>query len=487
MRGFGTVWFATAVLAAAAPVSVAVGAPASATPRQVSAHHVAARGDFDGDGKADLVAGAPGGNRVRVIYTKAKPGGSHAQWLDSPDADALDFGATLAVGDFNGDGYADLAVGAPDYTGSDTVERGAVFIFDGGKHGLHYEGAVFKGPDDFDDDNELGTSLAAGKVNQDRFADLAIGNPGPAGGGDSSGSVLVLFGSASGLSLTGAIGIGSAKPVEQGDFGTSVALGDVNGDGHTDLIVGEPGGGHLVPSSSDMAGDIQVFYGTSAGLGPKHQTFFGSPLGAAGSLGWALAAGKINHDKYTDIVAGAPAATVHGQTLAGKVVVMFGGKHGLSAANRRVFSEDSPHVSGAAASTDRFGYAVAVGDLSADGRADVVVGAPGAAAAKQPAGGAVYVFRGTKSGATAAHSQRLTQASKGVPGAAVSGAELGTAVSTIGTAVAAHRNLLIGIPAKHLGGWVIELHGGSKGVTGTHARRLKDPSPGEGFGGAFAA
>jgi FG-GAP repeat protein len=484
MQGRGSVWLATVALAAAAPVSVAL--TASAAPRPPAAHHVAARGDFDGDGTPDLVAGAPGGDRVRVIYSKATPGGSHSQWIDSPDPDALDFGATLAVGDFNGDGYADLAVGAPDYTGSDTVQRGAVFIFNGSKTGLHDKGVVFKGPDDFDDDNELGTSLAAGKANTDRFGDLAIGNPGPAGGGDSSGSVLVVFGSATGLSLTASIGLSSAAPVENGEFGTSVAFGDVNGDGHTDLIVGEPGGGSILPSSSDYAGDIQVIYGTAAGLGPKHKTLGGSTLGAAGALGWSLAAGDVNHDGYTDVVAGAPAATVHGQTLAGKAVVLLGGKHGLSAKNRRVFSEDSPRVPGAAVSTDRFGYSVAVGDLTGDRRADVVVGAPGAVADKQPAGGAVYVFRGAASGATTKHCQRLTQASKGIPGVPLSGSELGSAVATLGTAAAAHRDLLIGVPAMHKGGVILVLRGGSGAVTGKHVHVHKDAATGDGFGSAFA-
>jgi hypothetical protein len=468
-------------------VSLTVPAASSAAPRLAAKAPVAARGDFDGDGKADLVAGAPGHARVRVVYTKAKPGGSHAQWISAPDSNAFAFGSALAVGDFNGDGFADLAVGAPGYTDIDGVEQGAVFIYSGSKSGLHYHGVVFKGPDDPDNDNELGASLSAGKVNADRFADLAIGNPGPAGGGDSTGSARLLFGSTAGLTTTGERDLGSILSVENGDFGTSVLLADVNGDGHADLVVGEPGGGPAVPSMFDPAGDIQIFYGAAAGLGTKSKMILGSTVHAQGALGTSLAGGFINRDRYADVVAGAPDATVGGKGLAGKVVVFAGGKNGLSAAHSRVFSEASRHVPGEAVSTDRFGFAVAVGDLTGDHRADVIVGAPGATASTQPSGGAVYLLRGTKAGVTAVSSRRLTQGSKGVPGAAISGSQFGQAVATLGSPSGARRYLVVGIPAKHKGGVVEVLHITASGLAGKHPRVLKDPTIGDAFGTVFAA
>jgi hypothetical protein len=492
MRRSRTVGFAVAAITVAAPVAVALtaSAPAAAAPRQVpAAHHAPVHVDFDGDGKADLVVSATGSGRVRVSYSKAKPGGSHTQWISAPETASYGFGSALAVGDFNGDGFADLAIGAPGFSDNmDDTEQGAVFIYAGSKTGLHYTGVAFKGPDDFDDDNELGAALAAGDVNSDGFADLVMGNPGPEGGGDGTGSVRIVFGSSAGLTTAGETGMGSPSPAEEGNFGASVALADVNGDGDKDLLVGEPGGGPALPTDATThSGDIQVFYGTASGIGPTHQTFLGSTMGAAGALGSSIAVGDINHDGYADVVSGAPYATVHGKALAGKVVVMFGGKHGLLAKHHRAISEASPHVAGSAVSTDRFGSAVAVGDLTADHRADVIVGDPGATAAKQPAGGAVYIFDGTKSGFTTRHSQRLTQATKGIPGAAVSGSELGTAVTTLPAAKAPGRHLLVGVPDKHKGGLVLVLHSGSSGVTGKHARAIKDSSPGDGFGSVFAA
>jgi hypothetical protein len=483
-RGVG---FAAAMVLLAAPAAVAIESAGSAVaaPAVAVKHPPKVRGDFDGDGKSDIVVGAPGGDRVRVVYSKAKP---HARWITSPDAQALDFGAALAIGDFNGDGFTDLAVGAPDYTNSeDSTEQGAVFIYEGSKTGLHYTGTVFKGPDAEDDDNELGMSLAAGDVNADGFADLAVSNPGPEGGGDGMGYVLVYFGTGAGLVESGKAVIVSADPVEEGNFGQSVALGDVNGDGFKDVIVGEPGGGAggITGDPSDHAGDVQVFYGKATGIGPKHTTFVGTKFSASGSLGWSVAAGDFNHDGYADVAAGAPDASVRGKALAGKVLVLFGHKHGMTAKGARVFSKATPHVPGAAVSTDRFGLAVAIGDVNDDRRADLLVGVPGGTAAGKPAAGEVYVLHGTKTGLAAVGCQVLSQATKGIPGAAVSGSEFGAAITTIGPTNAAHRRVLIAVPAKHKGGWLIEAPTGRHGVTGVHSRVIKDLSAGDALGSAL--
>jgi FG-GAP repeat/FG-GAP-like repeat len=489
MRRSRSLGLATVVLTVAAPLAAALTSPspASALPRLPAASHGAVRGDLDGDGKPDLVAGAAGG-RVRVTYTRAKPAGSHAQWITAPIANAFGFGDVLAVGDFNGDGFADLAIGAVGYEdGIDGTEQGAVFLYNGSKSGLHYTGVVFKGPDEPDDDNAFGTALAVGDLNGDGFADLAVGNPGPNGGGDGEGSVTVMFGSAAGITTAGQLNISSANPVEQGNFGTSVALADVNGDGHKDLIVGEIGGGPRISPIFDNAGDIQVFYGNATGLGARHTTILGSTVGAAGLFGWSLAAGDVNHDGFADVVVGAPDAIVSGRLYAGKVVVFAGGKHGLSAAHRRVLSEASRHVPGAVATGDQFGFAVSAGDLTGDRRAEVIVGARGAKVGGHKSAGVVYIFRGSRSGVTAVGCRRISQGSKGVPGAPLAGAQFGEAVGTLVVSTTGHRALLVGIPGKPKGGLVMIARLKSTGAIAQPVRLVRDSKPGDGLGTAFAA
>jgi hypothetical protein len=470
-----------------APIAMAANPSSAAATRTAAKPRVAVHGDFDGDGKADIVIGAPDGDRVLVKYTKAKLHGSHTQWIVAPSANAFNFGAAIATGDFNGDGFADLAVGAPGYTGDNHIQRGAVYIFDGSKTGLHYSGTPLFPPSTLDlaDANDFGSSLATGNLTGDRYTDLAIGDPDNNVSGANQGVVTVMSGSHSGLKS--ATDLFSHVLVADGDFGQSVALADVNGDGRADVVVGEPGGGPTLPGGvSTTSGDIQVFLDTAAhGLGLP-RTYLGSTLGASGGLGSSLAEGTINHDRYADIVTGAPAATVAGQGLAGKVAVLFGGKHGLSATTAKVFSKSTAHVAGAAVSTDRFGLSVAVGDLNDDKLADVIVGVPGGTAGGQPAAGQVYVFRGTNKGVTATKSQVISQATAGVTGNPVSGGELGSAVTTVGAAGAAHRELLIGVPAKHQGGWTLILRGGSRGVTGAHSKAVKDTRLGDLFGDALA-
>jgi FG-GAP repeat len=487
MRRSRWLGFATVVVTLGAPLAVSLvsTAPASALPRLAAVHH-AVRGDFDGDGRSDLVAAAAGG-RVRVTYTKAKPAGSHAQWIVAPIGNAFGFGGALAVGDYNGDGFADLAIGASGFEDGDSNEQGAVFLYDGSSSGLHYTGVVFKGPDEPDDDNAFGTALAAGDLNGDGFADLAVSNPGPNGGGDGEGSVTVMFGSATGVTTAGQLNVSSIDPVEQGNFGMSVALADVNGDGHKDLIVGEVGGGRRIDQTFDNAGDIQVFYGNATGLGANHTMILGGTVGASGALGSSVAAGDINHDGFADIVAGAPDAIVSGKLYAGKVLVLAGGKHGVSAAHSRVFSEASPHVPGAIATRDFFGSALSVGDLTGDRRAEVIVGAPGARLPKHKSAGAVYVLLGTKAGVSAVGCRRLTQATKGIPGSPITGAAFGTAVGTFGAAESGRRALLVGVPGKPSGGLVLILRLESSGAVAKHARVTRDARPGDGFGSHFPA
>ncbi|MEJ2736235.1 MAG: FG-GAP repeat protein, partial [Anaerolineae bacterium] len=185
------------------------------------------------------------------------------------------FGWALATGDFDGDGYNDLAVGVPQ-EGLDVAMAGAVNVLYGRDTGLsavnsqlwHQESpGILGGAEEYD---QFGWALAAGDFDGDGYSDLAVGVPGEKEEGEISGAgaVNVLYGSAAGLSaidnqLWDQDSAGMVDPREQGDgFGIALAAGDWNGDGYSDLAVGVSG--EDVGAVSD-AGAVHILYGSGAG------------------------------------------------------------------------------------------------------------------------------------------------------------------------------------------------------------------------------
>ncbi len=219
-------------------------------------------GDFNNDGRDDLAVGAPGeavgGSGFyagAVFYYLGKGDGlSPPLMLTQTGVDINEggdeFGSALAVGDFNGDDYDDLAIGAPgeDYLGSGP-DAGVFYVFYGSALGLDTPvvfGQESVGTNEAGD--EFGSSLAAGDFNGDGFADLAVGAPGEDVAINSAvdaGMGLLFYGSGLGL------GAGGEGPVpfypeipstESGDhFAATLAAGDFNRDGLDDLAIGVPG------------------------------------------------------------------------------------------------------------------------------------------------------------------------------------------------------------------------------------------------------
>lgn len=354
-------------------------------------------GDFDNDGYDDLATGAlnegegfpvAGFHGSVVVSYGTQYGLTHvgAQYLTVgavPDL-VVQFGRSLAAGDFDDDGYDDLAVGAPEFDVLSVNAAGAVFVFYGGPLGLstvpanvfdesHAGGAL-------EDDDNYGFSLASGDFDGDSIDDLAIGSYGENNG---AGAVMYLLGSvANGLSAAGAgiitqANMGSTDEADS-HFGHALAAGNFLGASIDDVAAGAP---FRTVNGNDNAGVVYLIRGTINGLSSNQgaifnaATFGGEPIEAQSRFGYALAAGRVWGAGQMDLVVGEPWRDQNATSNWGRVVVIDFAEPPYVLQGARVLKQ-STAGSGTLDAGQEFGHAVAAGDWDGDGDDDVAVGAP---------------------------------------------------------------------------------------------------------------
>ncbi len=442
-------------------------------------------GDFNGDGRDDMAVGSPGesvGNlanagAVNIIYGRA--GGLHYLndqiWhQDSPNvegvAEAGDrFGASLAVGDFNGDGYDDLAIGAPGEAVGDLLEAGAVNILYGSANGLTAAGDQILHQDVngmqevAEAMDRFGAVLSSGDYDGDGYDDLAIGVPHEnVGGQQDAGIVQILYGTFTGLRTTrnqifqqGAGGMNGMA--ERYDFfGGALASGDFNNDGRDDLAVGAPG----EDTTLFDVGGVNVIYGTASGLSSANNQFYtqdssGVPdvAEAWDNFGSALAAGDFDGDGYDDLAIGSPNEDLGASGVdAGAVHVMYGrAAIGFNPTRHQMWHQDSEWIEGAAEANDYYGATLAAGDFNGDGRDDLAIGVPGEAVGNLSDAGAVNLMYGYASGLGYLNDRIFYQDTAGVEGVSEALDYFGATLAVGDTNNDGYADLAVGVPGENIG------------------------------------
>jgi hypothetical protein len=400
---------------------------------------VAGAGDVNGDGYADVIVGIghyDAGEGAAFVFLGSasgivrwgNPSNADAQ-LESNQVDANLGDPVAGAGDVNGDGYADVIVGADGYDAGETDE-GAAFVFLGSASGIA-DGDPTTAAAQLESDQagaSLGFVAGAGDVNGDGYADVIVGASQFDAGETDEGAAFVFLG--------GALGIADADPstahaqLESDQAGAFLGgwslggAGDVNGDGYADVIVGAM----YYDAGEEDEGAAFVFLGSASGIADGDPVSADAQLEsdqADAYLGWSVAgAGDVNGDGYADVIVGAYGYDAGEGPYEGAAFVFLGSASGIA--------DGDPTTAHAQLESDQvdawLGHSVAgAGDVNGDGYADVIVGAPDYDAGETDEG-AAFVFLGSASGIvdgnpTTAHAQlESDQAGAWLGGWSVAGA-----------------------------------------------------------------
>ena len=413
--------------------------------------HTIAAGDINGDGVSDLLIGAPfmrdRSGAVFVVFGKE---GLSGESDIKEMADIFIYGAnkrnmagySVAIGDINSDGFADIIIGAP----SSDKGRGEVYVIYGGKElkreinlGDSYDLRIAgkEGSDRgffvFSEKSEqrgdsAGYTVASADINGDGIFDIMIGAPGADGNNNKndSGEVYVIYGRGGlkgNLDLYKDADMTISGAFEGDSAGYSIACGDINKDGISDVIIGSPNAGFK--GGENRQGAVYIVYGKSKDEIPRYarndssgvkidlgreadavingkigQEERSGILSQSGGIpryyfGYSLSVGDFNSDENADIAVGAPGTYAAGSSRrksAGEVYIVYGGE----IKGEYVIENFADTVIYGADEKDMAGASLFMNDLNGDGIYDLIIGAPGAKGEMKDVvnTGEVYIFYG---------------------------------------------------------------------------------------------
>ncbi|ASV11440.1 hypothetical protein B2G51_06400 [Leptospira santarosai] len=336
--------------------------------------------DINGDGYVDLVTSEYGQGLVYIFHSSGPAGititnaATASYTITGVKADF--FGKTVASGDFNGDGFADIAVAAPN-TGN-----GKVYIFhSAGTQGINksfygFANTILTGNMAAE---QFGGSLATGDISGDGYTDLVVGAPSSSTakgriyvfhsqGGAGIATATVSVNTVAGTCITPP----SCNYYKQGannndTFGYAIAVGNINGGNYDDIAVAAPGnnGGGVANN-----GRIYIYYGTGAALGGPNtiSNAGGAAPGAGAMLGYAITIADFNNDGWADLVAGAPLFNANGGRIE------FYTSAGAGGIGDNTLGNGVRIINGSAVLPDVIGSQLTARDLDLDGCADIIIG-----------------------------------------------------------------------------------------------------------------
>ncbi|SDO57529.1 FG-GAP repeat-containing protein [Streptomyces sp. cf386] len=423
------------------------------------------------------------------------------------------------AGDINGDGYRDAVITAPLAKIAGKSNAGYVAVVYGSASGLNTSTRQIISQDTAgipgvpESGDYFGDRVTTGDLDGDGYTDIVVGvHAEQIGSTGDSGVLTVLWGGASGIKS--GTDISSPLPENRNELGWSVATGDFDGDGDTDLAAANIAYPELnvfkgpisrtgqatelvgidtyeqtgINTDQIVAGDVTgdgtsdllvmgqeeitdgyrtrsvLYKGSAAGLTP----------GSKVAGGYAAVIADVNKDGFGDIVTGnfmEKSTDEPNGGLGGAVTVTYGAAGGLSTRTPVRITQDTAGVPGASEKNDAFGWSLDAGDTNGDGYTDIAVGVANEDLGAKKDAGSVVILRGAASGLTGTGSQAFSQDTSGVPGTAESYDYFGHSVLLTDAGNDGRAELVTGARGENDGaGSAWTLRGSASGITTTGAK-----------------